>query len=81
MLDLEVRRLEKQVRARLADLQALMERNPEEARKVLETLLNGPLRFTPVETPEGKRCRVEDEVGLGHSQVRYRWRPQRGSQR
>jgi len=64
VLDLEVRRLEKQARSRIEDFRALMGRNPDEARKALETLLNGPLRFTPIETPEGKRYRVEGEVGL-----------------
>lgn len=59
-----MRRLEKQARARLEDFRGLMGRNPAEARKALETLLHGPLRFTPVETAEGKRYRVEGEVGL-----------------
>ncbi|WP_437627956.1 hypothetical protein [Sorangium sp. So ce1151] len=38
---------------------------PEEARKALETILGGPLRFTASETPEGKRCRIEGVVALG----------------
>ncbi|WP_080682277.1 hypothetical protein [Sorangium cellulosum] len=66
-LDLEVRRLEKEARQRLGDLRAMLERNPEEARKALETLetlLGGPLRFTPIETPEGKRYRIEGVVAL-----------------
>lgn len=46
------------------ELNALMKRNPDEARKALETLLTAPLRFTPVELPEGKRYRIEGEVGL-----------------
>src|SRR5262249_23286297 len=40
---------------------------PDEARKALETLLSGPLRFTPVELPEGERYRVE-----GHRMERPR---------
>ncbi|WP_437994738.1 recombinase family protein [Sorangium sp. So ce185] len=63
-LDLEVRRLEKEARQRLGDLRAMLERNPEEARKALETILGGPLRFTPIETPEGKRYRIEGVVAL-----------------
>jgi len=38
-LDLEVRRLEKEGRRRLGDLRAMLERNPDEGRKVLETIL------------------------------------------
>ncbi|WP_437948612.1 hypothetical protein WME98_49860 [Sorangium sp. So ce296] len=43
---------------------AMLERSPEEARKALETILGGPLRFTPIETPEGKRYRIEGAVAL-----------------
>ena len=64
VLDLEVRRMEKEARQRLEDFNALIKRNPDEARKALETLLTAPLRFTPVELPEGKRYRIEGEVGL-----------------
>ncbi|AUX43627.1 uncharacterized protein SOCE26_050790 [Sorangium cellulosum] len=63
-LDLELRRLEKEARQRLGDLRATLERNPEEARKAPETILGGPLRFTPIETPEGKRYRIEGVVAL-----------------
>ena len=52
VLDLEVRRLEKQARSRLEDFRELMGQNPDEARGALEALLHGPLRFTPVETPD-----------------------------
>jgi DNA invertase Pin-like site-specific DNA recombinase/ribosomal protein L34E len=64
VLNLEVRRLEKEARARLVDFTGAMARNPEEARRVLETLLWGPLRFTPVETTDGKRYKIEGELGL-----------------
>lgn len=63
-LDLEVRRLEKEARRRLGDLRAMLGRNPDEARKALETILGGPLRFTPIETPEGKRYRIEGVIAL-----------------
>lgn len=63
-LDLEVRRLEKEGRRRLGDLRAMLERNPDEGRKALETILGGPLRFTPIETPEGKRYKIEGVVAL-----------------
>ncbi|WP_437322194.1 hypothetical protein [Sorangium sp. So ce394] len=42
----------------------MLARSPEEARKALETILGGPLRFTPIETPEGKRYRIEGVVAL-----------------
>lgn len=64
VLNMEARRIEKEARKRLGDFAGLMERHPVEARRVLESLLKGPLRFVPVETAEGRRCRVEGEVGL-----------------
>jgi hypothetical protein len=66
VLDLEARRLEKEARRRLGDFQALLGRNPTEARKALEALLQGPLSFAPVELPEGgKRYRIEGSATLG----------------
>jgi hypothetical protein len=63
-LDLEVRRMEKEVRQRLGDLRAMLERNPDEGRKALKTILGGPLRFTPIETPDGKRYTIEGVIAL-----------------
>ncbi len=63
-LDLEVRRLETKGRRRLGDLRAMLERNPDEGRKALETILEGPLWVTPIETPEGKRYKIEGVVAL-----------------
>ena len=65
-----------------------MSRNPDEARK---TLLEGTLRFAPVQEPEGKRFRIEGEIALETmfvtegqgtgpalaERVPYRERPQR----
>jgi hypothetical protein len=64
VLDLEVRRLEKDARKRLSELQGLTSRRPEEARKALGSLLVGPLRFTPIETPEGQRFSIEGQLGM-----------------
>ena len=64
VLDLEVRRLEKEARERLRDLRSLLGRHPDRAREVLEALLTGPLVFTPSETAEGKRYRIEAEASL-----------------
>ena len=46
VLSLEVRRLEAGVRKRVAQLREFLERNTEEARKVIESLLDGPMKFT-----------------------------------
>ena len=84
VLDLEVRRMEREARKRLEDFTALMQRNPQEARAVLEALVTVPLRFGPVETPDGKRYEFTGEIGLGtmfapedKTPVEYRRRPQR----
>lgn len=64
VLDLEVRRMEREARERLEYFSALLTRNPTDARLALESLLNGPLRLTPLDTEGGKRFRVEGEIGL-----------------
>lgn len=61
----ELRELEQELRERFAEFDAaIMAASPVEARRALETLLDGPLRFLPVETDEGKRYRVEGELAL-----------------
>ena len=65
VLDLEVRRLEKEARARLADFQALLSGNVAEGRKALEALFDGPLRFTPTETSDGRRYLIEGAAAVG----------------
>jgi site-specific DNA recombinase len=65
VLDLEVRRLEKEARARLADLRGLLGRNPAEGRKALEALLAGPLTFAPVDADGGRRYQIEGSAALG----------------
>jgi chromosome segregation ATPase len=60
VLDLEARRMEKEARKRLEDLKGTMQRKPEEARKAMEALLNGPLKFTS----EGKRYRIEGDTAV-----------------
>jgi site-specific DNA recombinase len=57
--------LEKDARRRLQDLRQLLGRNPEEARKAVGALLDGPLTFTPVETAEGKRYQIQGFVATG----------------
>ena len=65
VLDLEVRRLEVEARKRIADLRGLCRRRPEEARRALESLLDGPLTITPVETEEGQRYSIEGRIATG----------------
>ena len=47
--------LEDEARKRLADLQSLIRANPEEGRRVLESVLDGPLTFTPATEADGTR--------------------------
>lgn len=63
-LDGELARMEKLARQRLADLATSIHAGPLEARKALETLVAGPLQFTPVQTTEGKRYRITGELAL-----------------
>jgi len=46
-------------RERLRDLVAMMQRHPEAARKAIEAIVAGPLRFIPIETGQGRRYRIE----------------------
>ncbi len=60
----ELRNLEKTARERQNELRGVFAQNSEEARRALEAILAGPLKFTPVERPEGKRYLVEGRVTL-----------------
>lgn len=62
VLDLEVRRVEREARKRLADLRGALQRNPVEARATIEALLSGRLVMTPVETTDGLRFRITGQV-------------------
>lgn len=62
VIGMETRRMEKEAQNRLQDLRALTHRNPEEARRALEALLDEPLKFTP--TPD-KHYVIEAPVFLG----------------
>jgi site-specific DNA recombinase len=65
VLKLEVRRLEGEVRHRIDHFRELLDRDPEEARKVVEALLDGPATFTPIETPDGRRYKVAGRIATG----------------
>jgi hypothetical protein len=43
----------------------LLDGDPEGARKIVEALLDGPATFTPIETPQGKRYKVEGRIATG----------------
>jgi uncharacterized lipoprotein YbaY len=49
----------------VAQLRGFLERDTAEARKVIESLLDGPMKFTPVETPEGRRYEVTARIATG----------------
>jgi hypothetical protein len=65
VLSLEVRRLERDVLARMAGLRGVLARNPKRAREALQALLAGKLTFRPVETGDGKRYEVTGRLALG----------------
>jgi len=65
VLDLEIRRLEVEARKRIADLRGLCRRRPEEARRALEVLFDGPLKMAPVQTADGPRYGVEGRLASG----------------
>ncbi len=62
----ELKALEQQARHRLDEFHELLARNPVEARKAVEALLEGPLTFTPFLDQDGKkRISVEGPVSIG----------------
>jgi site-specific DNA recombinase len=65
VIDLEVRRVEKEAQKRLADLREVVQQRPLEARGVLEALLVGPITFTPIDAPEGRRFRLQGKASTG----------------
>lgn len=50
--------MEREARARIADLTTALESNPEEARAFLKALFPGKLSWRPVETAEGRRVEI-----------------------
>jgi hypothetical protein len=43
----------------------VLQRNSEEARMAMEAVFEGPLTFTPVDTPDGKRFRIQGQASVG----------------
>ncbi|WP_437821394.1 hypothetical protein [Sorangium sp. So ce1078] len=58
-VDLEIRRLEREARARVEELVTATRRNPVEGRGFLRALFPEGLATAPVDTPEGIRMRIE----------------------
>ena len=65
VLSLEVRRLEASVRTRLDHFKELLDGDLAEARKIVEALLDGPMKFTPITTQDGKRYAVTARIATG----------------
>jgi site-specific DNA recombinase len=65
VFSLEVRRLEAGVRKRIEKLHEFLDRDTEEARKIIGSLLDGPMKFEPVDTEEGKRYEVTARIATG----------------
>ena len=63
---LELDTLEAEARQRIEQFSKLLSRNPVEARKAMDALLAGPLVFTPVDRPDGKRYSIEGTVAIGN---------------
>ena len=64
-IELEIRRMEAEAKRRLGDARGAMMRNPDEARRVLQLVLAGPLRVTPIDLPEGRRFQIEGSASFG----------------
>ncbi len=64
-VSLDVRRTEAAARRRRVDLRGLLERNPTEARRALEALLQRPLTFAPTDTTEGRRYEIRGFAAIG----------------
>jgi site-specific DNA recombinase len=64
-LHLEVRRMETEAKKRIGDLQAMLGRNPDEARRVIGALFTEPLTVAPIDTAEGKRFWIEGSAAIG----------------
>jgi hypothetical protein len=74
--------MERDARQRLTEWRALLGRHPDQARALLELLLDGaPLRFTPIDEPTRRGFRFEGDVVLGGLlegtviHTNCRWRP------
>lgn len=54
-VDLEVRKMEREAKVKLRDLRALLVSAPEDMRRAVEALLDGPISFEPVSDLDGDR--------------------------
>ena len=65
-ISLEIRRLELEAKKRIANLRGVLDSNPEEARKLMQSLFDGALVCTPMETPDGPRFKIEGTAVIGN---------------
>ncbi len=62
----ELKRMEVEARRRIEELRSLLERNPEDARRVVEALFaGGKLTAKPVTTKDGRRFLLEGAAAVG----------------
>jgi len=62
----ELKRMEVEARRRIEELRSLLERNPEDARRVVEALFaGGKLTTKPVTTKDGRRFLLEGTAAIG----------------
>ena len=64
-LDMEARRIEVAARKRVEELRRSLSRNPEEAQRAMEALLDGPVTFRPVRDEDGTGFEVEGTIATG----------------
>ena len=64
-ISLQARRLEGEARRRVNDLSGMLDQNPDEARSAMQSLFDGPLVCTPVETSDGPRFQIEGTAAIG----------------
>lgn len=62
IIDMEVRRMEAEARARIERFTVALSRNPAEGRAALEALLYEPLKFRPVENEQGRRFEISGRI-------------------
>ncbi len=60
----ELKAMRESAQRRIRDLRAVLDRNPDEARAVMQALFAGPLRFTPTEEADGRRYRVTGTASI-----------------
>ena len=66
VVNMEIEALEEERARRSRNCSMRRRANPDEARMAMDALLDGPLSFTPIEVPGGKRYKIEGPVAIGN---------------